>query len=108
MKMSLSQMIAIVCILAVGFMMVTTFVPAVDGHNYTFWYHVHDNHCAEWDGTYHTYCGGKRTVQLTGSAPAGHPALNDPNHQAHAQNARPTVYTSSLERVDSCSQCTYS
>ena len=109
MKFSHLQMIAIVCILAVGFMTVAPFAPSVEAHPYEVWYHIHDNHCAEWDGTYHTYCGGKRTIRLAWSAPPGHPGnSNHPDHEDHKQRAKPTVHTSSLERVDNCKDCTYS
>ena len=106
MKFSMLQMIAIFCCLSIGFITVTTFVPAVDAHPYEFWWHVHYTHCAEWDGQYYTYCGGNQTTDLCWDAPDGHPNINDANHNAHDQNARPTVITSSLERVDDCSECT--
>ncbi|MDD9976012.1 MAG: hypothetical protein OXU27_18525 [Candidatus Poribacteria bacterium] len=109
MKMSLRQMIAIICILTVAFMTVSLFISEVDAHPHEFWYHIHDNHCAEWDGQYHTYCGGKRIVRIAWRAPKGHPGhSDDPNHEDHIQRWLPTVHTSSLERVDSCDKCTYS
>lgn len=108
-KMLLCQMIAIVSILSIGFITVTPFVSVVDAHPYEFWYHIHYTHCAEWDGQYHTYCGGKKTTKLCWDAPEGHPNnQDDANHNAHGQSARDTVITSSLERVSSCSECTYS
>lgn len=102
------QMIASVCILAVGFLTVALFVPEAEGHPYEVWYHYHYYHCAEWDGMYHTYCGGRLVITLRSWAPPGHPNLSDPNHIAHGQSTRPDVNTSSLERGTSCSQCTYS
>lgn len=109
MKFSTLQMIATGCILIMGIMTVTPFVPAVDAHPYEAWYHIHDHHCAEWDGTYHTYCGFKRVTRLCWTAPAGHPGnSNDDNHNDHKQKGRPNVHASSLERVNSCDECTYS
>jgi len=109
MKFPILQMIAIFCCLSIGFITVTPFVPVVEAHPYEFWYHVHYTHCAEWDGQYHTYCGGKKTTKLCWDAPDGHPNdHNADNHNPHQQSARDTVITSSLERVDSCSECTYS
>ena len=110
MKMSLRQMIAIICILTVAFMTVSLFISEVDAHPYELWWHIHDNHCVEYDGTFHTkHCGFKRTIRLAWRAPKGHPGnSNHPDHEDHAQRGLPTVHTSSLERVDSCSECTYS
>lgn len=108
MKMSLFQIIAIVCFFLLASMVITPFISKVEAHAYEAWYHIHDYHCAAWYGTYHTYCGGRRVVTLRTWAPAGHPGLDDPDHENHQQTARPTVHTSSLERVDNCSACTYS
>ena len=108
MKLSLCRMIAVVCIFTMGIMTVTPFIPAVDAHPYVAWFHTHDHHCAEWDGTYHTYCGFRRVTRLNYEMPAGHPGdKNDPNHEQHAQRGKPHVRTSSLERVNNCAECTF-
>ena len=97
MKMSLGKMIAIVCILAVGVVTVTPFIPSVDAHPAEVWWNIHLIVCSEYDGQYYTYCDNVRQVRFCWAG-------NDTPHP-HDQTTRDTVYSSELKTVDNCNDC---
>ena len=97
MKFPLSQMIAIVCILAVGVMTVTPFVPSVDAHAAKVWWNYHLIVCSEYDGHYYTYCDHVLQLRL------GWEGLDTPH--PHEQVWGPDEYSSELKTVNNCNDC---
>lgn len=106
MKKFSEQMIAIVCILTVGVMTVTPFVPSLEAHPSEVWWNYHLIVCCEYDGHYYTYCDHVRQIRLGYVNPeANHPSLNHPDHNEHMQSSRPDEYTSELKTVNNCNDC---
>ncbi|MDE0555243.1 MAG: hypothetical protein OXI24_13555 [Candidatus Poribacteria bacterium] len=85
MKTSLCQMITIVCILAVGFLMVTPFVPEAAAHSYTVsYYEVSQDICQY--GTIH----GSQTIFLYSST-VTHGGEHGP--AKHSHRGPTSIYT---------------